>query len=44
VLPLPFGQRPLPGPTLVELEVHDIRPVPLDLNSGNRSKPSNIFA
>jgi len=27
VLPLPFGHRPLPGPTLVELEVHDIRPV-----------------
>lgn len=28
VLPLLFGNRPLPGPTLVELEVHDIRPVP----------------
>ncbi len=27
VLPLPFGHRPLPGPTLVELEVHTIRPV-----------------
>jgi len=27
VLPLPFGLRPLPGPTLVELEVHDIRPL-----------------
>jgi hypothetical protein len=24
VLPLPFGHTPLPGPTLVELEVHDI--------------------
>lgn len=29
VLPLPFGTRPLPGPTLVRIEVHDIRPVPL---------------
>jgi hypothetical protein len=28
VLPLPFGYNPLPGPLLVELEVHDIRPVP----------------
>ena len=27
VLPLFFGNRPLPGPTLVELEVHDVRPV-----------------
>lgn len=27
VLPLPFGHRPLPGPVLVELEVHTIRPV-----------------
>jgi hypothetical protein len=25
-LPLLFGHRPLPGPTLVEIEVHDIRP------------------
>ena len=32
VLPLPFGHRPLPGPTLVELEIHDIRPIPLDLS------------
>ena len=32
VLPLPFGHRPLPGPTLVEIEVHDIRPIPLDLS------------
>ena len=28
VLPLPFGTRPLPGPTLVSIEVHDLRPVP----------------
>jgi hypothetical protein len=29
VLPLaPFGHRPLPGPRLVDLEVHSIRPVP----------------
>lgn len=28
VLPLPFGSRPLPGPTLVELEVHHVRAVP----------------
>jgi hypothetical protein len=28
VLPLLFGNRPLPGPTLVYIEVHDIRPVP----------------
>jgi hypothetical protein len=28
VLPLPFGRTPLPGPTLVELEVHSITPVP----------------
>jgi hypothetical protein len=27
VLPLLFGHRPLPGPALVELEVHDITPV-----------------
>jgi hypothetical protein len=27
VLPLFFGNRPMPGPILVELEVHDIRPV-----------------
>lgn len=27
-LPLPFGHRPLPGPRLVDLEVHSIRPVP----------------
>ena len=27
-LPLFFGARPLPGPRLVDLEVHDIRPVP----------------
>jgi hypothetical protein len=27
VLPLLFGQNPLPGPTLVELAVHDIRPL-----------------
>lgn len=29
VLPLLFGSKPLPGPILVELEVHDIRPVPV---------------
>jgi hypothetical protein len=34
VLPLPFGLKPLPGPTLVEIEVHDIKPVPLDLGLG----------
>jgi len=34
VLPLLFGLKPLPGPTLVELEVHDVRPIPLDLGSG----------
>jgi hypothetical protein len=28
VLPLPFGTRPLPGPTLVAIEVHWIQPVP----------------
>ena len=28
VLPLLFGHGPLPGPTLVEIDVHDIRPVP----------------
>jgi hypothetical protein len=27
-LPLPFGHKPLPGPRLVDLEVHDVRPVP----------------
>jgi hypothetical protein len=27
VLPLLFGHGPMPGPTLVELEVHDIRPL-----------------
>jgi hypothetical protein len=34
VLPLPFGLKPLPGPTLVDIDVHDIRPVPLDLGLG----------
>jgi hypothetical protein len=29
VFPLPFGNRPLPGPTLVDIEVHDIRPAPV---------------
>jgi len=29
VLPLLFGHKPLPGPTLVELQVHLIRPVPM---------------
>lgn len=29
-LPLLFGHRPLPGPTLVEIEVHDIRPLSAD--------------
>jgi hypothetical protein len=28
VRPLPFGNMPLPGPVLVKLDVHDIRPVP----------------
>lgn len=28
VLPLPFGHRPLPGPLLVELKMHNIQPVP----------------
>jgi hypothetical protein len=27
VLPLFFGRKPLPGPTLISLEVHDIQPV-----------------
>jgi hypothetical protein len=27
-LPLPFGSRPLPGPRLVDLEVHTVIPVP----------------
>jgi hypothetical protein len=27
-LPLPFGNDPLPGPKLVELEVHNIQPIP----------------
>lgn len=27
VRPLPFGHRPLPGPTLVALEIHAIRPI-----------------
>jgi hypothetical protein len=31
VLPLLVGLRPLPGPTLVKIEVHDIRPLPSDL-------------
>jgi len=26
-LPLPFGRRPLPGPRLVDLELHDVQPV-----------------
>ena len=30
VLPLLFGHRPLPGPTLVDIEVHTIIPVPAD--------------
>jgi hypothetical protein len=29
VLPLLFGSKPLPGPILVELEVHTIRPIPV---------------
>jgi len=29
VLPLLFGHQPLPGPTLVEIEVHDIRLLPI---------------
>ncbi len=28
VLPLFFGSRPFPGPTLVSITVHDLRPVP----------------
>ena len=28
-LPLPFGHKPLPGPRLVDLEVHNITPVPI---------------
>jgi hypothetical protein len=37
-LPLLFGHRPMPGPTLVEIEVHDIRPLPANSvnNSGNK--------
>jgi hypothetical protein len=34
VFPLPFGLNPLPAPTLVAIDVHDIRPVPLDLRLG----------
>jgi len=30
VLPLLFGHKPLPGPALVELEVHNISPVPAE--------------
>ena len=29
VFPLPFGHRPLPGPTLVAIDVHDVRPIVL---------------
>lgn len=29
VLPLLFGSKPLPGPILVELEVHTIQPIPV---------------
>jgi len=36
VLPILFGNTPLPGPTLVELEVHTIRPLPAD-RAGERS-------
>jgi len=28
-LPLPFGQNPLPGPTLVAIKVHNVIPVPI---------------
>jgi len=28
VTPILFGDKPLPGPTLVALDIHDIRPVP----------------
>jgi hypothetical protein len=34
VLPLPFGNKPLPGPTLVALEIHDIKPIPASINPG----------
>jgi hypothetical protein len=27
VLPLPFGNQPLPGPMLVAIEVHDLKPI-----------------
>ncbi len=30
VLPLLFGNNPLPGPKLVELEVHNIQPIPAE--------------
>ena len=29
VFPLLFGTRPLPGPTLVAIDVHDVRPIPV---------------
>ena len=32
VLPLFFGTKPLPGPRLVDLEVHSIKPVPASRN------------
>lgn len=38
VLPLPFGFNPLPGPTLVDIEVHDIKPVMLDRGPGRISE------
>jgi hypothetical protein len=37
-LPLPFGHRPMPGPTLVALEVHDIRPLQTYLVRGPGNK------
>jgi hypothetical protein len=38
VLPLPFGQRPLPGPNLVTIEVHDFKPVPVSAVSGTTER------
>jgi hypothetical protein len=32
VLPLLFGLKPMPGPLLVEIDVHDVRPIPLDFD------------
>ncbi len=35
-----LGLKPLPGPTLVEIDVHDVQPVLLDLSSGRDIQPT----